>query len=219
MAIIAIDGPAGAGKSSVSREVARRLGFSYLDTGAMYRCAALAAHRKGVDLDDVDGLALLLDGLSIEFKGGRVLLNGEDVSEAIRTPEMDKMASAISSMKVVRKRLTALQREIGRSGDIVAEGRDMGTVVFPDADLKIFLTASPEARARRRWKQLQDAGREASLENIIAEIEKRDRADSSRAIAPLRRAADAVLVDSTVLSKEETVAAIVELARERIPVI
>ncbi len=219
MAIIAIDGPAGAGKSSVSREVARRLGFSYLDTGAMYRCAALAAHRKGVDLDDVDGLALLLDGLSIEFKGGRVLLNGEDVSEAIRTPEMDKMASAISSMKVVRKRLTALQREIGRSGDIVAEGRDMGTVVFPDADLKIFLTASPEARARRRWKQLQDAGREASLENIIAEIEERDRADSSRAIAPLRRAADAVLVDSTGLSKEETVAAIVELARERIPVI
>ncbi len=217
MAVIAIDGPAGAGKSSVSREVARRLEFQYLDTGAMYRCVGLAAKEAGVSLDDPKGLEPLLACLSMAFRGPRVLLNGRDVTDQIRTPEIDRAASRVSALAEVRRRLTELQRAMAQEQDLVAEGRDMGTVVFPHAELKVFLTASPEARARRRWLQLRQGGVEIPLERLMEEIEARDRADSSRAIAPLRPAEDAVVVDTTAMEQEEVVERVVELARSRIP--
>ncbi len=217
MAVIAIDGPAGAGKSSVSREVAEKLGFQYLDTGAMYRCAGLAAQRARLDLADREALASLLAELSIAFQGERVLLNGEDVSTEIRTPAMDKAASEISAIPMVRERLTELQRSLGRNSNIVAEGRDMGTVVFPDAELKIFLTASTEARARRRWNQLKESGQEIPLEKLVEEIEARDRADSSRACAPLKPAPDAIIIDTTHMTRQEVVEAILTLARKHVP--
>ena len=198
--IVAIDGPAGAGKSTVARQLARRLGFTIIDTGAIYRSVALAAQRAGVSWDDDPGLARLLDaGLGLTFRGERVLLRGEDVTEAIRTPEISRGASVVSARPVVRQKLLQLQRDLGRAAPrgAVLEGRDIGTVVFPDADVKFFLTASDEARAQRRHAELAEKGQSVPLPEVLADQRRRDKDDTERAIAPLRAAADAVVVDTT----------------------
>jgi cytidylate kinase len=201
--IITIDGPAGAGKSTVSRELARRLGFRYLDTGAMYRGVAWAARRKGLDIRDKKALSDLCNDLRLGFSGDRILVNGQDVSSFIRTPEMDRLSSEVSNVDVVRQYLTEIQRELGREGYLVAEGRDMGTVVFPRAAHKFFLTASAEERAQRRKMQTEYQGKEITHEEILAQIEARDLADSTRSIAPLRAALDCIVIDSSDLTVED----------------
>ena len=203
MDIIAIDGPAGAGKSTISKELARRLGYLYLDTGAMYRAVAWAARHNGVDIGEEEALSGLCNKLRLEFRGNHILVNGKDVSSLIRTPEIDRLSSAVSRAAVVRKYLTEIQRKLGRQGNIVAEGRDMGTVVFPQAAHKIFLTASPEERAKRRKRQLEDQGKKVKYEEVLAQIEARDRADSTRSIAPLQAAPDCIIIDSSNLTIEE----------------
>jgi CMP/dCMP kinase len=212
--IVTIDGPSGAGKSTISKLLAARLHYTYLDTGAMYRVVGLQVLRAGLDLE-VQGarekLATLLADLDLKLAPGkeggetRVFLNGEDVSDAIRTPEMAMVASRTSAQAEVRKKLTEMQRTIGNNGAIVAEGRDMGTVVFPDALHKFFLDASPGERAKRRQLQLAENGRKIEFQEILAQIQKRDADDSSRALAPLKPAEDAVVVDSSDMSIEEVV--------------
>ncbi len=206
--IVAIDGPAGAGKSTVARQLARKLGFSMIDTGAIYRSVALAARRAEVPWDDDEGLRKLLDaGLGLQFVEDRVLLKGHDVTEAIRTPEISRGASVVSARPVVREKLLGLQRELGMKAPkgAVLEGRDIGTVVFPDAQVKIFLTASDEARARRRHAELADKGLPVPFEEVLADQRRRDKDDSERAIAPLKPAEDAILVDTTGLDLDEVV--------------
>lgn len=207
--IITIDGPSGAGKSTISRLVAARLGYTYLDTGAMYRGVGLKVSRKGISLDDEEALQQLLDSLELVLRadGGetRVLLDGEDVSAAIRTAEMALVASRVSALPAVRKKLTVLQREQARGGGLVAEGRDMGTVVFPDAGFKFFLDATPEERATRRHKELLQKGQEVSCQEILRQIKQRDHDDSTRSLAPLKPALDAVLIDSSQMEVEEVV--------------
>lgn len=212
--IITIDGPSGAGKSTISKLLAARLHYTYLDTGAMYRVVGLQVERAGLDLEAEgarEALAQLLDGLDMtlapgeEGKETRAFLDGEDVSDAIRTPAMAMVASRVSAQPEVRKKLTEMQRIIGNNGAIVAEGRDMGTVVFPDAMHKFFLDATPEERAIRRQKQLAENGQEIEYQEILAQIEKRDRADSNRALAPLHPAEDAVIVDSSEMDIDEVV--------------
>ncbi len=203
--VITIDGPAGAGKSTVGRELAKSLGFTYLDTGAMYRAVALAALKSSVSIDDANGLDTLCPGLVIKFSGSRILLNGKDITEDIRTPLMDRLSSAVSAVPVVRTHLTRLQREMARGIDLVAEGRDMGTVVFPHAEFKFFLTASPEERARRRKGDIERKGIDMPFEEILAAIRARDAADSNRPVAPLRPAEDAVLVDSSELNISQVI--------------
>ena len=213
---MAIDGPAGAGKSTVAKEVAKRLGYRYMDTGAMYRAVAWKVMRRGADPDDESALGRMLEGTVVDLGADEgsptVMLDGVDVSGAIRTPEVGQMASRVSGMGVVRKRMADLQRAMGRSGGVVAEGRDMGTVVFPDAEVKIYLDASPETRARRRFRELAGRGSALTLEQTLADVMRRDRRDRERTVAPLRRADDAVLIDSTGLS----VAAVIEEVLEHV---
>lgn len=215
--LLAIDGPAGAGKSTVSREVARRLGFTMIDTGALYRTVALAAVRAGIDQEDEDRLAELLSRIEIRLDGDRVFLDGEDVSRAIRTPEISLGASRVSAVPAVRQGLLRLQRELGRAAPrgAVLEGRDIGTVVFPDADAKFFLTASVEQRAKRRYEELRSRGEEVTLEEVLADQIRRDRRDSERTLAPLRPAEDALVVDSSGRSIEDVVGEIVGIVRDR----
>jgi len=201
--IVAIDGPAGAGKSTVSKLLARRLGFSLVDTGAIYRCVALMATREGIAYDDDARLGELLGRVRIHFEvvgeENRVFLGGEDVSGEIRSPEISMAASQVSSRPVVRAGLLQLQRRLAlesAKGSIL-EGRDIGTVVFPDADAKFFLEASPEVRARRRFEELFQKGVESSLDDVLADQTKRDKDDSARAVAPLKAAEDAIRVDSS----------------------
>jgi cytidylate kinase len=206
--IVAIDGPAGAGKSTVARQLARRLGFTIIDTGAIYRSVALAALKVGAPWDDDQRLGKLLDqGLGVTFDGERVLLRGEDVTEAIRTPEITRGASVVSARPVVRQKLLQLQRDLGRSAPrgAVLEGRDIGTVVFPDAQVKFFLTASDAARARRRHAELADKGLQVPLDEVLTDQRRRDKDDTERAIAPLRAAADAIRIDTTGLDLDEVV--------------
>ncbi|MCS7316173.1 MAG: (d)CMP kinase [Bryobacterales bacterium] len=216
--VIAIDGPAGAGKSTIARRVAARLGFVYVDTGAMYRALALWAIRAGVDLEDAHRLEQLAAEARIEFEpgGSRVLLNGEDVTEAIRAPEVGSAASRISVFAGVRRAMVAEQRRIARQASVVMEGRDIGTVVFPAADVKIFLDASPEARAQRRLRELRERGQDVPAEQVAAELEERDRRDRSRAEAPLMQAPDAVYLDTTALSLEQVEQAVLRIVRERV---
>jgi cytidylate kinase len=223
--IIAIDGPAGAGKSTAARQLAARLGFAMVDTGAIYRSVALAASRAGVDWNDDAGLERLLGGLDVRFEpladasGQRVLLGGEDVSAAIRTPAMSMGASAVSARAVVRAGLLDLQRRLAtapRNRGAVLEGRDIGTVVFPDADAKFFLTATAEVRARRRHAELAARGDPVSLEAVLADQERRDRDDASRAVAPLRPAADAAVLDTSGLRMEEVVERLLGAAESRL---
>jgi cytidylate kinase len=209
--IVAIDGPAGAGKSTVSRLLARRLQFSLVDTGAIYRCAALLATRQGVALDDDAALANLLREIPLSFKvvGDeiRVYLGAEDVSEAIRAPEVSMAASKVSARATVRQGLLSLQRRLALQAGkgAILEGRDIGTVVFPDADLKFFLEARPETRARRRYEELFQKGGESSLDEVLSDQIKRDRDDSTREVAPLKASEDAIRVDSTQMPLSEVV--------------
>src|ERR1700761_4327128 len=208
--VIAIDGPAGAGKSTVAPALAAALGFTYLDSGAMYRSVALAAREAGIDADDGAALGLLADGLEIDFDGRRVLLGGRDVTEAIRRPEVTADASRVSVHPAVRKAMVARQRELIEAGDYVAEGRDIGTVVSPESPLKIFLTASDEERARRRAAETGE-----DIATVLAAQRQRDTRDTSRTHGALRPADDAVEIDTTGLSLEEVVALVVGLADDR----
>ncbi|MFO7760932.1 MAG: (d)CMP kinase [Thermodesulfobacteriota bacterium] len=207
--IITIDGPSGSGKSTISRSVAAELGFTFLDTGAMYRAAGYHAIQKRIDLADEKGLEYLLDNIELELYPGkddtRIFLNHQEISEAIRTAEIGLAASRVSALPAVRKKLTKIQREMGRLGMVVAEGRDTGTVVFPEASYKFYLDASPEERARRRTLQLRQQGYEADEQEILKQLKERDDADSSRSQAPLRKAADAVIIDSSKLTIEEVI--------------
>jgi cytidylate kinase len=206
--LITIDGPAGAGKTTVSRALAEAVGYNYVDTGALYRAVGLAAHREGVLSDDDDGLDRVCQGLSLIFQraegGTRLLLNGEDVTGLIRSPEMSMMASAVSARPVVREFLLSVQKELGRRKEAVFEGRDMGTVVFPDAEVKFFLDASPRVRAERRYREIASTA-SVTLEEVESDIIRRDKNDSTRAIAPLKPAQDAVIIDSSDVSVEEVV--------------
>ena len=201
--IITIDGPAGAGKSSAARALARRLGFEFLDTGAMYRAVTLAALRAGTDRGDQEALARLLDGLCLEMPPGRVLLDGEDVSGLIRTAEVTAASGAIADSPAVRRRLGSLQRAIAAGRDMVCEGRDQGTVVFPDAACKFFLMADPEERARRRQREMASRGEAVDWREVLRAQEARDRRDAARDLAPMVPAADAVVLDSTHLTLEQ----------------
>lgn len=213
--IVAIDGPAGAGKSSVSKAVADRLGLALVDTGAIYRCVALAASRQGIGLSDDLALEALLPTLDIVFQfhtgQNRVVLNGEDVSDAIRAPEVSKAASQVSARPVVRKGLLDLQRRFARAakGGAILEGRDIGTVVFPDADVKFFITAADEVRAARRHAELAAKGATIAYEQVLAEQRQRDHDDSTREVAPLVAAADAEHLDTSALGLSEVIQRIV----------
>jgi cytidylate kinase len=208
--VIAIDGPAGAGKSSVARGVAAELGFTYLDSGAMYRCVALAALETGADLDDGEALGILARRMELRLDGPRVLLSDKDVSEAIREPEVTVAASRVSVHPPVREAMVVRQREMIAAGRYVAEGRDIGTEVSPDAPLKVFLTASDEERARRRAAQSGEG-----YKSVLASQRDRDARDTEREHGALRAAADAIEIDTTGLGLDEVVARVVSLARER----
>jgi CMP/dCMP kinase len=215
--VIAIDGPSGAGKSTAGRLLASRLGYVFLDTGAMYRALAFQALRRGVPLDDGQGLADLARQARIELapRGDGVLLDGEDVSAAIRTREVSAAASRVSVHPAVRREMVSRQREMGQKGGVVMDGRDIGTAVFPDADVKFYVDADPAQRARRRHEELATAGVESDLRVIEEEIRQRDRADSTRTDSPLTRAPDAVPVDTTGLSPEAVVERMLEVVEAR----
>jgi len=203
--LIAIDGPSGVGKSTTARRVASRLGWQYLDTGAMYRAAALALQRAGLSLEDRIGLDHLLAGLKLAQEGTRVFLAGEDVSEAIRSQDVTRRVTPVSADARVREVLVEQQRRIGSTGRWVVDGRDIGTVVFPDACCKIFLTANPEARAQRRFLELEAKGQAPVFQEVLADQRRRDEADSTRAVAPLRKAEGAVELDSSAMTLDQVV--------------
>lgn len=211
---IAVDGPAGAGKSSVSKEVAQKLGIDYLDTGAMYRAAAYFMLANNVDVDDVDALAAALDNVQLDYNGGVLCLNGKELADEIRSAEVTKMATRISALPPVRAKLVAMQREIAKTKSIILDGRDIGTNVLKDANLKIFLTATPEARADRRYKEFIEVGNLVSYAELLDEIKKRDAQDENRQINPLRCADDAIRLDSSNMSKDEVVDFIVKKVEE-----
>jgi cytidylate kinase len=216
--VICIDGPSGSGKGTVARRVAETLGWGYLDSGALYRLVALAAGQAGVDLDDEQGVSELAAGLPVRFDTGgeRVWLGDREVSTEIRTETCGDRASRVAALPAVRDALRALQRSFARPPGLVADGRDMGTVIFPEAAVKLFLTASAEERARRRYKQLKDKGFDVNLAALFEEVAARDRRDAERAVAPLRPAEDARLIDSTAMAIEETVAEVLAEVRRKL---
>src|SRR5688572_9897555 len=216
--IIAIDGPSGAGKGTISRTLSQALGYRHIDTGAMYRAVGWKAHQEGIPLDDEPAVAALARRADIVVEGGIVSIDGHDVTRAIRTPEIDKVASAVARLPTVRETLVARQRALGAGGGVVMEGRDIGTVVFPDADVKIYLDASPEERARRRANDVAHTGSQAGQAAVAEAIEARDRSDTTRAVSPLTLAPDAIHIDTTGIPIEEVVAqvmALVEARKER----
>ena len=217
---IAIDGPAGAGKSTIAKRVARELSYIYVDTGAMYRAMALYLHRLGISAEDTEKIAESCTGaeISIEYIDGEqvVLLGGENVNPLLRTREVSEMASKSSAVPQVRTRLVQLQQELGKKQNVVMDGRDIGTVVLPDAQVKIYLTASVDVRARRRWLELKEKGEDPVLEEIAREIEERDNRDMTREVSPLRIADDAVLVDSSAMTIEEVAEYILKIVHSRV---
>ena len=218
---VAIDGPSGAGKSSMAKKLAARFGLIYVDTGAIYRTVGLAACRRGLSCSDEEAVSRILPSLSIEIRYNeegeqRMILNGEDVSAEIRLPEISICASDVSALPAVRAFLLEMQRSLARSNRVVMDGRDIGTVVLPDAEVKIFLTASAKARAERRLLQLEEKGVHTTFEEVLRDIEYRDKQDSSREIAPLRPAEDAVLVDSSDLDFDQTVDALAGVLQEKL---
>lgn len=218
---VAIDGPAGAGKSSVAKAVGKQLGLLYVDTGALYRTVGLAALRNGVDPSSKAEVEALLKEISVEMdfsetSGQVVLLNGEDVTGLIRTPEVSMTASDISALPIVREYLLGLQRNIAKTKNVIMDGRDIGTVVLPDAQVKIFLTASPESRADRRYKELVEKGEKTTVKDVLRDVIKRDYNDTNRKAAPLRPAEDSVLVDTTNLDFDGSVEAVAKIIKERI---
>lgn len=210
--IVAIDGPSGAGKSTLAKKLAEKLGYIYLDTGAMYRALALKILRQEVDLTDEQKLAQLVNSTAVDLQGDgaelRVVLDGKNVASEIRTPAVSQMASRASALKLVRDRMLELQRRLGERGSVVAEGRDIGTVVFPNAEVKIFLSASAAERARRRCAELRAAGQPVDLEVTLREIEERDKRDSERTLAPLRKAEGALVIDSSNSTADEVAACV-----------
>lgn len=218
---IAIDGPSGAGKSTLARAMAKELGYLYVDTGAIYRTVGLQAYRTGTDPEDRGGVVALLPGLDIGLGYGedgqqRMYLNGEDVSQAIRQHEISRYASCVSALPEVRAFLLDRQRQLAAEHDVVMDGRDIGTVVLPQADVKIFLTAAPEARARRRWLELQQRGEQTDYDTVLRDVIDRDEKDTHRATAPLRQAEDAVLADTTHLDLKESLDLLIHIAKEQL---
>ncbi len=217
--IIAIDGPSGAGKSTLSKALAKRTGYTNIDTGAMYRAVALLVNRQQVDVADDRALQELCCDLTIEFIRGaeqeRVIVNGEDVSQQIRTPEVSLLTAKVAACSTVREAMVRLQRKMGEAGGVVLEGRDIGTVVFPNADVKFFLSATAAERGRRRYDELRAKGLDVELQQTIAEVEERDAADSAREHAPLRRAGDAIDIDSTSMTIEEVLDKMLQLVEQR----
>ncbi len=217
---IAIDGPAGAGKSTIAKVLAKELELIYVDTGALYRSIGYYTTQKGIALEDVDGIVAALDHLKVELRYvdgvQRVFVNGEDVSDFIRAPAISMAASAVSAIPAVREYLLATQRDIAAHNSVVMDGRDIGTVILPDAKVKIFLTASPESRATRRFAELQEKGDPATYEEVLADMIKRDYDDSHRATAPLKQAQDAVLVDTSGDTLEQSVARIKAVVMEKL---
>lgn len=217
---VAIDGPVGAGKSSIARTAAQRLGYIYCDTGALYRAVGLYCSRKGVDLKNADDVAAQLDKIKLEIRleGGvqHVFLNGEDVSEEIRLPEISMAASAVSAVPAVRAALLDLQRDIAAKNSAIMDGRDIGTVVLPNADVKVFLTAKPEIRAKRRYDELVAKGKDVKFDDVLRELNERDYADMHRETAPLKQAEDAVLADTSELDFEQSVELVCGIIRDKI---
>ena len=217
---VAIDGPVGAGKSSIARTAAQRLGFIYADTGALYRSVGLFCHRNGVDMTDPAAIAGTLGSIKLEIRlvNGvqHIFLNGEDVSEEIRLPEISMAASAVSAVPEVRASLLDTQRDIARNNNVIMDGRDIGTVVLPDAQVKIFLTASPEIRAKRRYDELRAKGSDVSFDDVLSDLNRRDYNDSHRAAAPLKQADDAVLADTSELDFEQSVELVCSLIKEKL---
>lgn len=217
---IAIDGPAGAGKSTMARACAKALGYLYVDTGAIYRTVGYYMRLMGIGPKDKDGIARLIDEVNIEirYEDGvqHMILNGRDVTDEIRTPEMSMYASGVSAQPCVRAFLLDMQRELARTQNVVMDGRDIGTVVLPDAQVKIFLTADVRVRAERRLAELQAKGEKTSLQKVLAEMQARDKQDSERAAAPLRQAKDAVLLDTSALAPEAAVDAILAIVRGKL---
>lgn len=205
--IIAIDGPAASGKSTTAQLLAKKLGYLYIDTGAMYRACALKAKKLGIDINDEESIRNLLDNIDIRIENNnsknRILLDGEDVSEDIRADDISSLASAISAIPAVRYKMVELQRKMGEKGSVILDGRDIGTFVFPDAEVKFFLTASPEIRAKRRWLELQQKGIDKNFSEVLADLVKRDNNDSQRALAPLKKAEDAIEIDTSNMTIEE----------------
>ncbi|MBQ3284009.1 MAG: (d)CMP kinase [Ruminococcus sp.] len=218
---IAIDGPAGAGKSTIARMAAKELGFIYVDTGALYRAIGLAAFRRGLTADDKDAVVAMLPSIKVELAFNEkheqiVLLDGEDVSGLIRTPEISMMASAVSAIPEVRAFLLDLQRDMAHTNNVIMDGRDIGTVVLPDAKIKIFLSASPECRARRRYDELIEKGMDVNYEDILSDVIARDYADSHRDIAPLKPADDAIMVDTSGEDLETSVNKLLQIMRDHL---
>ena len=220
MFAVAIDGPAGAGKSSVAKAAAKELGFVYVDTGAIYRTIALPALRQGVDPHDAPAVEALLPHIQVELaytpEGQKMLLNGEDVTGLIRTPEVSMATSACSAIPAVRAYLLQLQRDLAEKNNVLMDGRDIGTVVLPNAQVKIFLTASPEERAQRRYLELREKGLEAEYDQVLTELKQRDYDDSHRAVAPLVPAEDAIMVDSTGLTREQAFQRLLRTVQDKI---
>lgn len=217
---IAIDGPAGAGKSTLAKQLAKRLNYLYVDTGAMYRTVGLAAQKKGIDPNDSSKVIAMLPDLEIRLEHGedgnqRMKLDGEDVTETIRQPEISRYSSIVSAIPEVRSFLLDLQRMLAETNDVVMDGRDIGTAVLPNANLKIFLTASPEARAKRRYLELQAKGMEGDYQEVLEQILLRDHQDMTREASPLRQAEDAVAVDTTEYDLEESLTLLLDLVKER----
>lgn len=216
---IAIDGPSGAGKSTVAAFLAKRLGYLYIDTGAMYRAVAVKAKERAIGVDDEEALVRLASSLRIRFSNEetvcRIFCDDREITEAIRSPEISLLASAISEKRGVREALVRTQRLMAKGGGVILEGRDIGTVVFPDAEVKFYLDAQPEERARRRFKELMGKGLDVDYRTVLEEVNQRDRKDMNRSLSPLKKAEDAILIDSTCLSVDEVVEKMVKVVRDR----